>query len=78
MFEGWAADLVATYLGKFVDVQRDQLRISLWSGECTPPRHTRLARVAAGASGAREAVAAPGWAMEHPLGRPATHAPARP
>jgi hypothetical protein len=32
MFEGWAADLVATYLGKFVDVQRDQLRISLWSG----------------------------------------------
>jgi hypothetical protein len=32
MFEGWAADLVAAYLGKFVDVQRDQLRISLWSG----------------------------------------------
>jgi hypothetical protein len=32
MFEGWAADLLATSLGKFADVQRDQLRISLWSG----------------------------------------------
>ncbi|KXZ51516.1 hypothetical protein GPECTOR_12g479 [Gonium pectorale] len=32
MFEGWAADLLATSLGRFVDVQRDKLRISLWSG----------------------------------------------
>ncbi len=33
MFEGWAADVLASTLGKFVDVQRDRLRISLWSGE---------------------------------------------
>jgi hypothetical protein len=33
MFEGWAADLLATSLGRFVDVQKDKLRISLWSGE---------------------------------------------
>ena len=33
MFEGWVADLLAGYLGKFIDVQRDQLGISLWSGE---------------------------------------------
>ncbi|GFR45602.1 hypothetical protein Agub_g6999, partial [Astrephomene gubernaculifera] len=32
MFEGWAADLLATSLGRFVDVQKDKLRISLWSG----------------------------------------------
>lgn len=34
MFEGYAADLLATSLGRFVDVQKDKLRISLWSGEC--------------------------------------------
>lgn len=33
MFEGWVADLLATYLGRFVDVQKDQLKISLWGGE---------------------------------------------
>jgi hypothetical protein len=32
MFEGWVADVLATYLGKFIDVQKDQLGISLWSG----------------------------------------------
>eukprot|EP00198_Chlamydomonas_reinhardtii_P007834 XP_001697171.1 predicted protein [Chlamydomonas reinhardtii] len=32
MFEGYAADLLATSLGRFVDVQKDKLRISLWSG----------------------------------------------
>jgi hypothetical protein len=35
MFEGYAADLLATSLGRFVDVQKDKLRISLWSGECS-------------------------------------------
>lgn len=33
MFEGWASDLLASYLGQFLEVQREQLRISLWSGE---------------------------------------------
>lgn len=42
MFEGWAADLLATSLGRFVDVQKDKLRISLWSGE------RRWGRTAAG------------------------------
>lgn len=42
MFEGWAADMVAAYLGRFVDVQRDQLRISLWSGELRPYWHRLL------------------------------------
>ncbi|KAG7670791.1 hypothetical protein KSW81_004224 [Nannochloris sp. 'desiccata'] len=31
MFEGWASDLLASYLGQFLEVQREQLRISLWS-----------------------------------------------
>ncbi|MEW5302355.1 MAG: hypothetical protein WDW36_005151 [Sanguina aurantia] len=33
MFEGWAADVLAGYLGRFVDVQKDRLRIGLWSGQ---------------------------------------------
>ena len=49
MFEGWAADLLATSLGRFVDVQKDKLRISLWSGEQStaalpPPRQRCLAQ----------------------------------
>ena len=32
MFEGWLADLLAGYLGHFLDVKREQLRLSLWSG----------------------------------------------
>ena len=32
MFEGWVSELLAGYLGHFVDVQKDQLRVSLWSG----------------------------------------------
>jgi hypothetical protein len=32
MFEGWAADVLASYIGKFVNVQRDSLKISLWGG----------------------------------------------
>jgi hypothetical protein len=35
MLEGYAADLLASTIGKFVDVQRDRLRISLWGGGCT-------------------------------------------
>jgi hypothetical protein len=34
MLEGYAADLLASTIGKFVDVQRDRLRISLWGGGC--------------------------------------------
>jgi hypothetical protein len=33
MFEGWASNFLATYLGQFLDLQREKLRISLWSGE---------------------------------------------
>lgn len=32
MFEGWAADVLASYLGKYLDLPRDRLRISLWGG----------------------------------------------
>jgi hypothetical protein len=33
MFERWASDILATYLGHFLDLQPEQLRISLFSGE---------------------------------------------
>lgn len=33
MFEGWASEYLANYLGHFCDLQQDQLRISLWRGE---------------------------------------------
>jgi hypothetical protein len=36
MFEGWASELLASYLGHFFDVKKEQLRISLWSGEFGP------------------------------------------
>jgi hypothetical protein len=32
MFEGWVADYVVATLGRYLDVQKDKLRISLWSG----------------------------------------------
>ena len=32
MFEGWASELLASYLGHFFDIRKEQLRISLWSG----------------------------------------------
>ena len=38
VFEGWVSDLLASYLGHFVDVKRDELRISLWSGDPPPSR----------------------------------------
>ncbi len=34
MFESWVADVLANALGRYLDVQKDKLRISLWSGEC--------------------------------------------
>lgn len=37
MFEGYASELLASYLGHFFDVKKEQLRISLWSGK---PRNT--------------------------------------
>ena len=33
MFEGWVADILASYLGHFVNIKREQLRISLWQGD---------------------------------------------
>ena len=37
MFEAFVADLLASYLGFFLDVKREKLRISLWSGDpCLP------------------------------------------
>jgi hypothetical protein len=33
MFEGWASELLASYLGHFIDVSKERLRISLFSGE---------------------------------------------
>ncbi len=35
MFESFVSNLLAAYLGHFVDVRRDKLRISLWSGNFT-------------------------------------------
>ncbi len=32
MFEGWLADLLAGYLGHFVNIKREQLRFSFWQG----------------------------------------------
>lgn len=39
MLEGWGAELLAGYLGHFVDIQKEQLRISLWSGEMHVTMH---------------------------------------
>ena len=36
MFEAFVADLLASYLGFFLDVKREKLRISLWSGDPLP------------------------------------------
>lgn len=33
MFEGWLSDLLASYLGHFLDVKKEKLRVSLWSGK---------------------------------------------
>lgn len=32
MFEGWVADIIAATLGRYLDVQKDKLKISLWGG----------------------------------------------
>lgn len=32
VFEGWVVDHLSSWLGHFLDLQRDQLRISLWRG----------------------------------------------
>lgn len=43
MFEGWAADVLASYLGKYLDLPRDRLRISLWGGTlCAAVSHGRV------------------------------------
>lgn len=45
MFEGWASDLLAAYLGQFLEVQREQLRINLWSGEGRKPNLLAIFRI---------------------------------
>lgn len=37
MFESVASNLLSGLLGRYVDVQRDQLRISLWNGASSSP-----------------------------------------
>ena len=32
MFEAWLSDLLASYLGHFLDVKPEALRVSLWKG----------------------------------------------
>ena len=48
MFEAFVADLLASYLGHFLDVKREKLRISLWSGDLLPPHGLQLLSPAAG------------------------------
>jgi len=33
MFEAWLSDLLASYLGHFLDIKPEALRVSLWKGE---------------------------------------------
>ena len=42
MFEGWASELLASYLGHFLDVKKEQLRISLWSGKSLSCKEQQL------------------------------------
>jgi hypothetical protein len=42
MFEAFVADLLASYLGHFLDVKREKLRISLWSGDLRPAHRKQL------------------------------------
>jgi hypothetical protein len=44
MLEGWASEVLAAYLGQFLDVQREQLRVSLFSGASPPPPSRRRPR----------------------------------
>ena len=32
MFESWIGELITRFVGHFLDVKKDQLRVSLWSG----------------------------------------------
>ncbi len=32
MFEGWLGEIIARFVGHFLDVKKEQLRVSLWSG----------------------------------------------
>ena len=33
MFEEWVGDVITRFVGHFLDVKKDQLRVSLWSGK---------------------------------------------
>ncbi len=35
MFEGWLHETLANSLGRILDISKEQLRISLWSGGCS-------------------------------------------
>lgn len=32
MFEGWASDILASYLGQVLDIQAEKLKVNLWKG----------------------------------------------
>lgn len=32
MFEGWLGEIITRFVGHFLDVKTEQLRVSLWSG----------------------------------------------
>lgn len=34
MISSFVADILASYLGTVIDVDRDKLRVSLWNGTC--------------------------------------------
>lgn len=38
MFEGWLHETLANSLGRILDISKEQLRISLWSGGCSAQR----------------------------------------
>lgn len=55
MFEAWLSDLLVPYLGHFLDVAPDKLRVSLFSGGCG----------GGGSGGGRKGECAPNIHMPH-------------
>lgn len=42
MFEGWLGDIITRFVGYFLDVKKEQLRVSLWSGKLLIVAHVTL------------------------------------
>ena len=36
MFESWLGNIITRFVGHFLDINREQLRVSLWGGEGSP------------------------------------------